>query len=287
MTTVRVSCCQLSPRIAHLAANIEMSVNAVQAAIAGGARVVVLPELVTSGYVFADREEAASVAITRDHPVFSAWSAATARSGAVVIGGFCERGDNDGHGARLHNSAAFVDGDGVRAVYRKTHLWDREKLWFEPGDTLPPVIDTALGRIGIAICYDLEFPELTRHLALAGADLVVVPTNWPLVPRPVGEHPPEVVIAMAAARINRIAIACCDRDGVERGQQWTAGTAVIGADGWPLPVTRSTLGDGKNGEILTASVDIAAARVKRVTALADVFGDRRTDLYGTPSSYSR
>ena len=90
------------------------------------------------------------------------------------------------------------------------------------------------GRVGVAICYDLEFPEVTRHLALRGADLVAVPTNWPLVPRPDGEHPPEVVIAMAAARVNRVAIACCDRTGTERGVQWTAGATIVGVDGWVL-----------------------------------------------------
>ena len=79
-----------------------------------------------------------------------------------MIGGFAEAGPDGEH----YNSAAVVDADGVVVVYRKTHLWDREKLWFRPGEQLPPVIDTAHGRIGVAICYDLEFPELMRHLAV-------------------------------------------------------------------------------------------------------------------------
>ena len=278
MATVRVTCCQLSPRIGELAANVDMSTTAVRSAIDGGAQIVVLPELVTSGYMFASRNEARSVAITIDHTMFSLWSAAAAGGGgAVVVGGFCEYDNSDQHGERLYNSAAVVDGTGVRAVYRKTHLWDREKLWFAPGDSLPPVIDTAFGRIGVAICYDLEFPEVTRHLALSGADLVAVPTNWPLVARPAGERPPEVVIAMAAARTNRMAIACCDRDGTERGQRWTTGTTIIGTDGWPLAEARTVRGS----DVVTADVDLGAARDKRLTDLADAFGDRRTDLYGT------
>lgn len=277
MTTVRVTCCQISPRIGDLVANIDMSTTALYSAIDGGAQVVVLPELATSGYMFASRNEARSMAITRDNELFSVWSAAVASRGAVVVGGFCEYDNTDQHGARLYNSAAVVDGTGVRAVYRKTHLWDREKLWFAPGDSLPPVVDTAFGRIGVAICYDLEFPEVTRHLALLGADLVAVPTNWPLVARPTGERPPEVIIAMAAARTNRMAIACCDRDGTERGQQWTTGTTIIGADGWPLAEARAVGGI----EVVTADVDLGAARDKRLTDLADAFGDRRTDLYGS------
>ena len=72
-----------------------------------------------------------------------------------------------------------------------------------------------------------EFPELTRSLALAGTQLLLVPTNWPLVPRPEGERPPEVVIGMAAARVNRMAVACADRVGLERGQDWTGGTTIV------------------------------------------------------------
>jgi len=274
VTTVRVTCCQLSPRIGDLVGNVEQSAEAVRTAVAGGADVVVLPELVTSGYVFESADEVADVAITPAHAVFENWSDAVARSrrsGSVVIGGFCERGDND----VLYNSAAVIDASGVRAVYRKTHLWDREKLWFRAGDALPPVVDTVVGRIGVAICYDLEFPEVSRYLALAGADLVAVPTNWPLVDRPTGERPPEVVIAMAAARTNRIAIACCDRAGTERGQEWTSATTIISVDGWPA----ATIGPD---QMATADLDLAAARDKRLTDLADAFGDRRVDLYPSP-----
>ena len=264
----RVVCRQLAPRIADLAANRALSVAAIRAAVDDGADVVVLPELVTSGYVFASPHEAASVAITPDDELFAAWSAEAARGGAVVVGGFCERGPDD----RLYNSAAVVDGSGVLGVYRKTHLWDREKLVFTPGLDAPRVLDTAVGRLGVLVCYDLEFPELTRSLALAGAELLAVPTNWPLVDRPPGERPPEVVIGMAAARVNRMFIACCDRTGTERGQRWTAGTTIIGADGWVLAE------QGGEGPA-AADVDLAQARAKTLTELCDALGDRRPELY--------
>ena len=270
MTAVRVSCRQVSPRIADLAANVEISTEAVRSAVAERADIIVLPELVTSGYVFESRAEVASVAVGADDPLFATWAAALAgRRGAVVIGGFAEAGLDGKH----YNSVAVVDADGIVAVYRKTHLWDREKLWFAPGQQLPPVVDTAHGRVGVAICYDLEFPELTRHLALAGADLVAVPTNWPLVPRPSGERPPEVVIAMAAARINRMAIACCDRLGTERGQVWTGGTTIVDVDGWPVATAGAS-------DVATADLDLEAARAKSLTDHAHALDDRRTDLYG-------
>ena len=106
----RIAACQLAPSIADLPANAELSAGAARAAIADGADVVVLPELVTSGYVFADAEEARSVAVRADHGVFAAWAAAcTARQGAVVVGGFCEAGDD----GLLYNSAALVDASGL------------------------------------------------------------------------------------------------------------------------------------------------------------------------------
>src|SRR3954468_23795401 len=259
----RVVCQQLAPRIADLPANRERSVRAIAEAIDAGADVVVLPELVTSGYVFDSTDEAAAVAITPRHAVFTDWAAQAARGRAVVVGGFCEQGDD----GLLHNSAAVVDRSGVLGVYRKTHLWDREKLFFQPGAQAPRVFDTPAGRIGVLVCYDLEFPELTRLLALAGAELIVVPTNWPLVERPAGERPPEVQIAMAAARVNRVFIACCDRTGTERGQEWTAGTTIVDADGWPVATPDA---DGA----ARADLDLPAARDKRLTELADALGDR-------------
>jgi predicted amidohydrolase len=268
---VRIACEQLTPRVGDLEANRASSVAAIREAVAHGAEVVVLPELVTSGYVFASREEAASVAIHADDPLLGEWAAEIAHvpgGRGIVVGGFCERGDDD----KLYNSAAMVSPAGVQAVYRKVHLWDREKLFFERGDQPPPALDTAVGRIGVLICYDLEFPEMPRMLALQGAELIAVPTNWPRGKWPSGEHPPEVVIAMATARANRVFIACCDRTGTERGQEWTAGTAIVDESGW----VRATADSGP----AVAEVDLTAARTKALTELADVIGDRRPELYG-------
>jgi predicted amidohydrolase len=265
----KIICQQIAPRILDLAANSALSIAAIREAIDLGADVVVLPELVTSGYVFTSVEEAASVAITRQDPLFAAWAVEAARGRAVVIGGFCEL-TADGH---VYNSAAVVDGSGVIDVYRKTHLWDREKLYFRPGTQPPRVLDTPAGRIGVLICYDLEFPELTRALALAGAELLAVPVNWPLVQRPAGERPPEVVIAMGAARVNHMFIACCDRTLPERDQQWTEGTHIIDDAGWVLANV-----DGEGSAV--ADVDLSRARDKTFSEFVDAFHDRRPELYG-------
>jgi predicted amidohydrolase len=264
MTTV--VCCQLAPEVGRLEASLAAASAALRGAADAGADVVVLPELVTSGYCFESLEEARSVALPAGHPALAAWSAEA--GGAVVIGGFAELGAD----GRLYNSAALVDRTGVRAVYRKVHLWDTEQLWFTPGDAPPPVVGTEHGRIGVMVCYDLEFPEMVRSVALRGAELLAVPTNWPWVDRPDGWPAPEVVIAMGAARVNRLAIACCDRSGIERGQRWNEGSAVIGADGWLLATADAS---GR----ACAGVDLTASRAKAISPRNDALADRRPDVY--------
>ena len=268
----RVACQQLAPVLGDLPGNAARAQAAIDAAIAAGAEVVVLPELCTSGYMFESPEEAAESAIARDDSILAGWEQAASTSGVVVAGGFCEHGDD----GRIYNSAVVYPGipDAEPVFYRKLHLWDREKLVFSPGSELPPVCETGAGRVALIICYDLEFPELTRTLALAGTQLLLVPTNWPAVPRPDGERPPEAVIAMAAARVNRMAIAIADRCGSERGQDWTQGTTIIGADGWVAAESRQP-------GMLIGEVDCDAALDKRLTDQAHLFDDRRPEFYGS------
>jgi hypothetical protein len=76
----------------------------------------------------------------------------------------------------------------VRAIHRKAHLWDREKLLFAPGDRPSPVVSTAFRRLAMMVCYDLELPEYVRQVAGAGADLLCAPTNWPLAGQLGGPH---------------------------------------------------------------------------------------------------
>jgi predicted amidohydrolase len=265
----RIAVQQLAPVIGDLDANAELSVAALREAAAAGAEVVVLPELVTSGYLFDSAEECAAAAIPADDAVLRAWADEAARAGMVVVGGFCEAGD-DGN---TYNSAVVIDETGAsRAVYRKLHLWDAEKRLFTPGAEAPPVVETRVGKVAVVICYDLEFPELTRGVALRGADLLAVPTNWPLVPRPDGERPPEAVIAMATARINRMAIACADRLGTERGLEWTGGSSIVGIDGW-IAAEQREIG------MTLADLDLSTAADKQLTDLAHAFDDRRPEFY--------
>jgi predicted amidohydrolase len=176
----------------------------------------------------------------------------------------------------LRNSAFVVDASGLRAVYRKVHLWDREASFFVPGTEPPAVVDTDVGRIGVCVCYDLEFPEWTRTAALAGVDVLCAPTNWPSSWRPSGERPAEVVRAQATASVDRVFVAVCDRVGRERGVDWIGGSAIVDPNGYPLAL--SSLDD--TVQTLMARCRLSDARSKGTSAVNGVVADRRPDLYG-------
>lgn len=272
-TNITVACCQLAPRFGDLAYNRQLTERAIRSAAVQGAQVVVLPELIQSGYCFADPIEALSLSETTNGPTLRLWTALARELNLVIVGGFCERLK----GNELANSAAMIDASGLLAVYRKAHLWDAEKAIFKPGHAASPVVDTAHGRIGMLICYDLEFPEWVRLPALAGADLLCAPVNWPIGPslRPQTERSAEIVRVQANASVNHIFIAACDRHGSERGTDWVQGSIIVDVDGYPL-----TDPTGQGGEqILLARLNLSDAGDKRISDHNDLHDDRRTQLY--------
>ena len=267
-----IAACQLGPALGDPAANCERVVAIVGGAVDRGAQLVVLPELVSSGYAFENRVEAWDSAESVDGPTLRAWQQLAADHGIVLVGGFCERS-----GDLLFNSAAVIDASGLRAVYRKAHLWDRERLIFSAGDAPPPIVETSVGRLSTMICYDLEFPEWVRIAALAGAQLLAAPVNWPAATMRQGERPAEVVRVQANAAVNRLPIVACDRVAEERGVAWVGGTVVTDADGWVVAGGWSSHGEA----ILMADVDPADADDKRIGGLSDIHADRRPELYPT------
>lgn len=268
---VEVAACQVSLRVGEVAANRAAALEAVRAAAAAGARIIILPELTPSGYVFESPAEALSLAEPADGPTVTSWAAEAARLGVIIVGGFCELGQDN----LLFNSAALVDPGGVRAVYRKVHLWDAESDFFATGSASPPVVDTQYGRIAMMICYDVEFPEWVRQPALAGADLLAVPTNWPAEPVPPGERPNVVTNVQTAAFANHMFIAAACRVGTERGVSWVGGSLIAGPHGYPLAGPAGQT----EPEVLVAACDLPSARSKATSARNDPHRDRRPALY--------
>jgi predicted amidohydrolase len=278
---VKVATCQLELQIGELDANRAAAAAAITAAASQGAKIVVVPELTPSGYVFATAAEARALGEPADGPTARQWTGLAAEHDLIVIGGFAELAAD----GTLCNSAMLVDAGGVRAVYRKAHLWDAEADFFVPGDQPPPVIDTRYGRLSMMVCYDVEFPEWVRLPALAGADLLAVPTNWPAEPIPAGERPMVTVNVQAAAFTNRMFIAAACRAADERGVSWVGGSIIAGPDGYPLAGPASVGGvvgsiAEAGSEILIADCDLRRARDKATSARNDSHADRRPELYG-------
>ena len=287
---MKVAVCQVSLHVGEPDQNLAAAAAAIAEAASLGARVIVLPELTRSGYAFGDEAEARSLAESADGPTATQWAGLAVRHQVVIVGGFAEIG-GDG---LLYNSAMLVDRRGVRAIYRKAHLWDAEADFFTPGSAPPPVVDTEHGRIAMMVCYDAEFPEWVRRPALAGAELLAVPTNWPAEPIPAGERPMVTANIGVAAFANRIFIAAACRCGDERGISWTGGSIIAGPDGYPLagPASTSRLprsgapagmeagGPAARPELLIADCDLRLARSKATGPRNDAHTDRRVDLYG-------
>lgn len=278
MTTAegaRVVCAQVAPEIGDPGRNREIATEAIKQAREAGGQIIVLPELMTSGY-FLEPGEARDAAELPTGASVSAWMRALAGSDAIVIGGFCELGE----GGQIHNSAAVVNADGVMAVYRKAHLWDAEPALFTPGVSPAVVVETRWGRVGIAVCYDLFFPEVLRSLAVQGACLLAVPTNSAAATsKAEGSAPDREAIGHAVARsgayLNRVYIAVCDRYGDERGHSWNSRSSIIDLEGQflagPVPYERT---------LLVADCNLSMALNKQWDGTRnDALGDRRPELY--------
>lgn len=272
-SAIHVASVQTAPVMGDVAANVARSIELAEQAAAQGARLVVLPELANTGYMFASRQEAHALAESvPDGPSSRAWIALAQRLGIYLVAGIAERS-----GGRLYNAAIIAGPDGYLGTYRKLHLWGDENLFFEPGDLGLPVFHTELGRIGVAICYDGWFPEVYRLLALRGADIVAVPTNWVPMPGQTPDGPAMAhALAIAGAHSNGLTLVCADRVGVERGQPFVGRSLIVGSQGW----TSAGPASHDREEVLLAPVDVMASRrARQLNDFNHVLRDRRRDLY--------
>ena len=270
---MKIAVCQVSAVVGERVDNAARLDSVIREAADNGAQVVVVPELANTGYSIANTAELtelAEIAELAESATLTAWHQLARELGIVLVGGFAEAG-RDGD---FYNSSAIVDATGVRAIYRKAHLWGTESEIFAQGNGLPPVVDTAFGRIGLMVCYDIEFSEWVREVSLRGAELLCCPVNWPKLPHPADEKPSEVIRVQAQASMNRIFVAIADRALADRGDEWAGSSVIVDPDGFPL----TTLASGRDG-IFYANVDLAQANDKSISAHNNVITDRRTDLY--------
>jgi len=265
MGSLKLAVVQFTPRFGKK----EENLNRLAALVSGiGADVIVYPELCTTGYLFTSRSELDQVAEEATGPTFTFFQELADRIDSVLVAGFAERA-----GASFYNSCLIVlPGENKPIVYRKTHLFYKETLFFEPGDTgffaVPvPSRDVLIGPM---ICYDWRFPESARVLTLLGADVIVCPSNlvtdaWQ-------------VVMPARAVENKVYLAVANRCGVERRGsdelRFKGKSAIYSHDG------RIIRAAGPSGDaVLAATVDPQQTRDKSFNPINNVLSDRKPRHY--------
>jgi predicted amidohydrolase len=232
---------------------------------------VIFPECILSGYGFGSRSEAIPHAEALPGPSTETLASDCRRLNVWTVVGLLERDGN-----RLFNAAALIGPTGFVAGYRKVHLpclgVDR---FTTPGDRPFAVHDLGGLRIGINICYDGSFPESSRVLALLGADLIALPTNWP----PNAWRNPKFVVPTRAIE-NHVYYAAVNRIGEESGFRFIGQSCIVDCSGDSVAAA-----DSGRETILYADIDPECARQKRIVNIpgqyeVDRVGDRRPEMYG-------
>ena len=239
------------------------------AAAAAGCRLVVFPECALSGYMFTDAAAAHRCAEPVPGPSTEALARACGDAGVFCVLGVLERA-----GDRLHNTAVLMGPGGLIGRYRKSHIACIGADCFTvPGTEPYTVFDTAIGRIGLQICYDWRFPEITRVLALQGADIIAHPTNSPAAARDLAEF-----ITRARAAENAVFFLTANRCGREAGTEFFGWSQIVD----PLGRRLAEAGAGEETVVADLHLELARAKTKApgVGYQVSLFGDRRPELYG-------
>lgn len=267
---MKVAAVQMDVKILDKARNLEKILRDLETAGGAGAKIVVFPECALTGYCFSSREEAWPEAEPVPGPSTGKIAALAKKLGCTAVVGMLERA-----GDRLFNSAAVITPQGILGTHRKIHLPGLGIDWFNAlGDTPFPVFETPHGKIGVNICYDCSFPESGRVLKLKGAQLLAIPTNWPVGADSVA-HTPQV-----RALENHFHVIACDRVGEEREFRFAGHSKIVDFRG-------QVLAEGGDSEetILYAELDLAAADSNRVIRVPgkwefDRIASRRPEMYG-------
>jgi 5-aminopentanamidase len=267
---VRVAAVQIGVVLEDQEATTEKICSWFDEAAEDGADVVIFPELIlAAGYSLG--ETFRKVAETADGPNMRRFRDRARLHGINGIVGFAEPGS----GNRIHNSAAFVDRQGgVVGVYRKSHIFVATESFFAPGSALP-VYDTDIGRVGIPICYDLEFPEPARVLALHGAELLLTMTAHWSGSGTVGT-PENFLRTIYSARAleNRLPIVMCNRVGYDPGldDEFCGLSRIVDSEGMVIAEM-----DERSEGMITANIDLDREASRRRTY--DYLANRHPEMY--------
>ncbi len=268
---VKIAGVQIDPKIMRNKDNLEKILNQTRVAASNGANLIVFPECALSGYMYSGCQEAAPYAETIPGSATKTLADLCRDLKVYVVMGLLEKTGN-----KCYNAAVLVGQDGLIGSYRKNHLpYLGVDRYVDPGDRPFQVYATEIGNIGLFICYDCTFPESARVMTLQGADILVLPTNWPHGRAKV----PQFVIPTRAYE-NKVHVVAVDRVGTERGARFLGLSKIVNAWG-------DTLAEAgpEDEEIIYGEVVISEAREKHVVITpgefeADFIHNRRPELYG-------
>ena len=261
---MRIAICQIAGEAGSVARNLDLLEAMAKEAAGRGARLLICPEMFLSGYNIGPKR-AWRLAEAADGPALARGAAIARGNGIALLLGYPERGEDEA----VYNTVQLIDRDGSsRANYRKVHLFgDLDRGMFHAGSGLSEVVEVDGVRIGLLICYDVEFPESVRLLALAGADLVAVPTAL--------MDPFEAVariLVPARALENQVFLAYANRCGGEGDLRYCGLSCIVGPDG--VDLARA----GRGEQMILADLDLARLAASRQAN--GYLADRRSELYG-------
>ncbi len=260
---MRVGFIQFSPEFGRVDANINKALAMMEKA---DAQLIVLPELFNTGYLFISQKEAIEMAeeIPAGKTTQALFSIARKKKIHIVAGIAESAGEN------LYNSAVLISPKGYVTTYRKVHLFNEEKLWFQPGNKSFTVYDIGQCKIGIMICFDWFFPESARILALRGADIICHPSNLVL------PHCQDAMVTRCLE--NNIYVITANRTGREersgKSLSYTGKSQITSPDARIL-----YRADAQNDEIGIVEIDVQMARNKKINDYNDILADRRVEYY--------
>ena len=267
---MRVAAVQMDPKLGRIEANLDRILDRIAHAAGEGARLVVFPECALSGYGFGSREEGLAHSVVVDSAPVGRVTSACRLHGCFCVFGLLER-----DGSRLFNACVLTGPDGIVATYRKVHLpFLGIDMFADPGDRPFAVHDAGGLRVGMHICYDAGFPEPARVMALQGADLLVLPTNWPTHSECAAEH-----MIPTRAMENTVYVMAVNRVGEESGFRFIGTSSIVDPGG-----KRLAQAGPDSEETLFAEIDPALARRKRIVRVPgrheiNRIADRRPAFY--------
>jgi predicted amidohydrolase len=268
---VKIAAVQFDPKITENKNNLERMLKELRVAAGNGAKLIVFPECALPGYIYASRTEALPYMETIPGPATDKLASACKELGVYAVMGLLEKDGN-----KCYNAAVLTGPEGLIGKFRKVHLpylgIDR---FVDHGDKGFSVYKTPIGNIGLFICYDTSFPESARVMTLMGADILVLPTNWPeeayRVPR---------YVIVCRAYENRVHLVACDRVGKERNGTFLGTSKIIRCTGDTIAQASTD-----QEETIYGEVDIEEARQKKVIRIpgqaeVDHIADRHPEFYG-------